>query len=231
MPIFNYHGGPRFEFDRRDPSVMGLEIECYVKRSVDISQFTDDCYNIGGISPERDSSLDYNRGVEFVFKPVPFESLSGSHIQRWSELAHGKVKAWGQSCHGMHISMNIGPWQNLHVSMFRNFVVSNRTFFEKIAGREQNGYCRYELANYHGSAVNTSGDRMEVRIFQASANFRRISLNFQLLDCLRKFIENNPVALQTLPRFKRFAISNEGRYPYLASYFQRSYYGQSVSSV
>jgi hypothetical protein len=231
MPIFDYHCGPRFDFDCSDPSVMGLEIECYVKREVDIADFTQQCFDIGKISPERDGSLDYGRGVEFVFGPVPFAELAGSHIERWANLACGKVKTWRQQRYGMHISMNVQPWSRLHVSAFKSFIIENQTFFEKMAGREENPYCQYSEENYHSSAVNSNSSRMEVRIFQASASFRRICFNFQLLDSLRNFIANERISRIKLPRFKKFSIENESRYPLLAARFQGSYYEQPVSQV
>lgn len=231
MPIYEYHGGPRFDFDRTDPSVLGLEIECYVKSDVDLDTFIQECMDIGGITPERDGSLDYNRGVEFIFKPVPFSQLTGSHIEKWANLATGQVKAWKQSRYGMHISMNIGPWSRLHTSAFKNFVNENQPFFEKMAGREANGFCSYVDEDYHGSAVSRYEGRMEVRIFQSSSNFRRISLNCQLLDSLRNYLLDERLSRVSLKRFKQFSIQNTETHPLLASYFQGAYYAEPVSQV
>lgn len=211
----------------KDPSLLGLEIETYIKSGdvdetvMSLLKDTDD------IIAEEDGSIDRNRGVEFIFKPVPFSDITeDSFIGKWAKSLQSKSGvSWNAGRnYGMHISMNVGAMTELHIGKICHFINTNTNLAIKLAGRNSESWAayqnyskvtqwKYETDKYMATS-RRSQKRLEVRIFRGSLNWERIRRNCEFLDAVRRFTKICGVNDLTQDKFIEFIQYNDNKKSY-----------------
>lgn len=218
-----YHGTPRHIFmkgvDFSNPGLIGLEIETLVNEN----NFTQTIKNVkkcGPILAEEDGSLDYEFGVEFVFAPTTLDKIvEGEWIHKAISILKHNAIGWGAGKgYGMHISINASVMSKLHVARFCHFINSHKSLCTKIAGRKGDSWAPYEparyLKDYDGRsrcAAYRDKNRIEVRIFRSSLNWKRIRRNCEFVDSVREFTKITGVRNCTPKKYLKF-LEGKGEY-------------------
>lgn len=218
--VRGYHHGHREEafghVDYSNRGILGIEIETSM---VDFDAITK-VLNVGKVVAERDGSLDPTSGVEYIFAPCTLDQIvPGEYVHKIATILHeSKTKAWSDDRCGMHISMNSSRMTHLHAGKVCKFINSHPSLFNLVSGRKDNSHAVFssqtlcwESRNPHQdkyrAASRRGTERLEVRIFRSSVNFKRIRQNCELVDSVREF--TRMASVRELTQFNYFDFLNE----------------------
>ena len=189
-----------------------------------------------------DGSL--NNGYEIVSHP--FTSRARHKLMDWHKvlkyLANTGAKANGGTC-GMHVHVSRKDLTDKQIAKVKGFFSTNRAYISRLAGREANTYCAYELfgldrqkqrtiRNAGGSryyAVNLNEthnkrDTVEFRIFKGTLNFLLFMGRLQFTEAICEFVKVHGVGCIYGPKswqeFKAWAARN-GRYGKMIKLMQK----------
>lgn len=153
---------------------------------------------------ESDGSLDYERGVEIVFPPVPYEELKKATgvFGQCIRALHGHTRH--NSNTGMHMNVNVRGWTRRKIGLFLALINNlSDAQLRNVGGRNPTGYCRADrnrsLESYsafgatHGRAAEQpTTTRLELRFPQSSTDPKRIELLVDFIERLDKFTDTVP---------------------------------------
>lgn len=232
-----YHGYNRSLYFKninwKDSNLFGIEIETYING--DMTQVIKEACVSRKVLPERDSSLDSNRGVEFIFCPTNYHELikEGSFLHNWCKVMQKyKCQGWtapvGNGSYGMHVSINAGAMSELHIGKFCHFIHGSSILCEKISGRSANRYARFEHSKLTHFRQNTDkylaarrdAKRIEVRCFKSTLSWERIVRNCEFVHAVLVFTKEASVRRLNVENFLVFLDEerNYKQYRYLRKF-------------
>jgi len=174
-----YHGSPKpWAQGCGSGLLFGCELEILAKS--DRSTVYDLATN-AGLFGERDGSLNDERGIEIIGKPMSLrehQCADGPWLS-FLRAVQGKASGWDAGTgYGLHVSINRTPLSALYQGKLLVFVHQNKILCEKVAGRTENQWAKYhakkltsgkiaEGEKYEALAVR-SKHRLEMRIFRST---------------------------------------------------------------
>lgn len=215
---------------------LGVELETLAPQG-GVADWAETCRNAGMLA-ERDGSLDCVRGVEVIGAPVPLAECASHWVPLLNAGRAQGVRAYGvQGSYGLHVNLNRSGFSGpLHVAKTALFVHAHQRFSERIAGRLETSYARFDsrlpwiaLANRFGTAgekyrcVNVQTERVEFRLFQANLRPAGFLRCVEYAHAVASFCRQ-PVSLRDLRRgvlsddFRAFVRMDKGRYPHLFAF-------------
>lgn len=172
---------------------------------------------------KRDGSL--SNGVEIVSKPA----IIDEHRKEFEAffLSPHNLEA-NNSC-GLHVHMDRKSLSFLRLGKIMEFInrEDNANFITKVAGREQNSYCRRDISKdlYFPKDNQNGGDRysalnlqpqatVEFRLFNSTTNFHEFMSRLEFVQALWEFVQ--PGVAKGLSSLKQ-ATSHEAFIQYVQS--------------
>ena len=150
-----------YDNQEEHPIYIGVELEVenkHISNTIAFSQYKDDFFYY-----KKDYSLS-NNGVEIVSHPATFDYHIHNHWEKlFDEL--NNYHFFADSACGLHFHISRYNFSLKSQRILDYLINSNKDFVEKIAGRQDNGYCHlnpykkyYEwgFGNDHYDAVNFS---------------------------------------------------------------------------
>ena len=131
-------------------NVLGIELETYQRDCEAAADFLGEIRRKSGdqLKFERDGSLDDENGVEIVCRPYTLQEIRDGiapwkSILEWCRENRGKAWDAGDN-YGTHISLNGAAMTKLHRSKVVRFFNSQKSLCEKVAGRTENRWSKYQ---------------------------------------------------------------------------------------
>lgn len=115
---------------------------------------------------ERDGSLNQERGIEIVGKPMEFQQYKTDNPWKtfFVECNKQDTKGWDAGKdYGLHVSINRAALTHLHTGKLLVFINNNRELCEKVAGRKENNWARYRNKKINGHLEKNYADKYVVK--------------------------------------------------------------------
>lgn len=217
---------------KQEPIFLGIELEYESdKQELDAK--------IAGKLLDNHAILKSDGSVRHGFEIVTCPATLDIHLEEFKQFFSGKskyTKLYGASNTGMHVHISRKALSRLGVGKMIAFLNNprNKSFLEKIGGRELNNYCRqdnrtftYEIYNGNSGAryniLNVNNEAtVEIRMFSTPETYEDFASKVEFAECLSKYCSpansNKPLnEFINFDNFKVFAMNYKRNYPHFTT--------------
>lgn len=233
--IPDYHDCDRpWEYKSYKDLVFGCELE--ILANDDRVEIKDIANNLGLIG-ERDGSLDDRKGIEIIGPPLSlkeYQDENGIWLKFLSRIK-GKALGWDadrdNKGYGLHISVNRAAMSTYHSGKLIVFINQNKDFCEKIAGRKNIHYCKFDnrkkvtegkrswSEKYEALSI-ASDKRLECRMFRSTINPKGFLKNVEFLASAVEFTKNASAQHLTAENYQQWLKKNTRNYKHIARFLK-----------